>query len=223
MRKLVRRHRTSSRQNLRNSPRLCDVHLDPKYELPSVTLAPARVSLGRRSTSRTSTMTNTKRPSSALPNPISDSGSPFLRLPAEVRVCIYRYLLPSSTSKFKLYTDIDSTYTDRKWSSTSLRRGTNVSAHSLAILRASKGIYYEALSVLYSENTFHFVGTNFLPVIDFIRRLSPDAKELVRQLKITMVPEARQLRADQLELFCRVVHEFLPGLNVLDSDSWVWI
>jgi hypothetical protein len=155
------------------------------------------------------------------------SGSPFLRLPAEVRVCIYRYLLPSENSKFKLYTDCDSTYTDRKWSvtrsSSALRPGTNISKHSLSILRTNRTIYYEALSVLYSENTFHFVGTNFLPVIDFIRRLSPDAKELVRQLKITMVPEARHLRADQLELFCRVVHEFLPGLNVLDSDTWVWI
>jgi hypothetical protein len=90
-------------------------------------------------------------------------------------------------------------------------------------LRINRLIYFEALSVLYSENTFHFIGCNFLPVIDFIRKLSPDAKGLVRQMRITMLPEARQLRTDQLEFFCRVVHEWLPGLNVLASDPWMWI
>jgi hypothetical protein len=37
-----------------------------------------------------------------------------------------------------------------------------------------------------------------------------------------VLPEGQSSRADQFELFCRVVHDWLPGLNVLDSDSWVW-
>jgi hypothetical protein len=154
---------------------------------------------------------------------MADIISPLLRLPPEVRITIYRYILPSAKTQFKVYTDCDPAYTDRKWDVHRHRKKRSSQPHALALLRTNKLIYFEALSVLYSENIFHFIGCNFLPVIDFIRKLSPDAKMLVRQLKITMLPEARHLRADQLELFCRVVHEWLPGLNVLASDGWTWI
>jgi len=152
---------------------------------------------------------------------------PFLRLPSEIRITIYRYVLPpqDASRKFNVYTDCDSTYTDRKWSVQRLSPDPLASAakaNTLAILRTNRLIYYEALSVLYSENAFHFVGSNFLPILDFIRRLSPEAKGLVRQLKVTMLPENPHVKSDQVELFCRVVHDWLPGLNVLDSDSWVW-
>ncbi|KIW02778.1 uncharacterized protein PV09_05840 [Verruconis gallopava] len=153
----------------------------------------------------------------------SNITSPFMRLPPELRVCIYRYIIPPSDSKFRVYTDCSQTYTDRKWDVQRPRLTSDNNPDSLALLRINKLIYYEALSVLYSENTFHFIGCNFLPIIDFIRKLSPDAKALVRQLKITMLPEARHLTGSQLELFCRVVHEWLPGLNALASDTWMWI
>jgi hypothetical protein len=179
----------------------------------------SRLSIRHSSTRGRPTSTSCARSTSTITTIIS----PLLRLPPEVRVCIYRYILPPSTTRFKVYTDCDAAYTDRKWDVQ--RRLSHLPTHSqsLALLRTSRLIYHEALAVLYSENTFHFIGCNFLPVIDFIRRLSADAKGLVRQLKITMLPEARHMRADQLELFCRVVHEWLPGLNVLASDAWVWI
>jgi hypothetical protein len=114
-----------------------------------------------------------------------DKSSPLLRLPVEIRLVIFRYLLPSETRKIKVYTDCDSSYTDRKWSVQRAEKRPTVDPFTLAILRTNRLIYYEALSILYSENAFHFIGSNFLPILDFIRRLSPDSKGLVRQLKVT--------------------------------------
>jgi hypothetical protein len=114
-----------------------------------------------------------------------DKSSPLLRLPVEIRLVIFRYLLPAETRKIKVYTDCDASYTDRKWSVQRTEKRSTVDPFTLAILRTNRLIYYEALSILYSENAFHFIGSNFLPILDFIRRLSPDSKGLVRQLKIT--------------------------------------
>jgi len=115
------------------------------------------------------------------------SVSPLLKLPPELRLAILRYILPSRSKKFKLnYTDCDSSYTDRKWNvERRPDKRPRVNPYNLAILRTNKQIYYEALSVLYSENSFHFVGFNFLPILDFIRRLSPESKGLVRLVKVT--------------------------------------
>jgi hypothetical protein len=98
-----------------------------------------------------------------------------------------------------------------------------VVANTLALLRTNKLIYFEALSVLYSEHEFHFVGSSFVPVFDFFRKLSPDAKGLVRQIRLSMLIEERQVKMEQRERFCKVLHEWLPGLNVLSADGWTWI
>ncbi|KAF2399948.1 hypothetical protein EJ06DRAFT_477844 [Trichodelitschia bisporula] len=150
------------------------------------------------------------------------TASRLLKLPAELRIIILRYLLPSATRQFKVYTDYDLIYTDKKWSCHSKHRHHERISPSLSILRTNRLIYYEALSILYGENAFHFIGSNFLPILDFIRRLSPEAQSLVRRIKITMLPDGRNPRAGQLEEFCRIVHYILPGLNKFDSDSWIW-
>lgn len=118
-------------------------------------------------------------------SPATSSGSPLLRMPIEIRLEIFRYLLPSAEKKFKVYTDCDSSYTDRKWSVQRAEKPRSADPCTLAILRTNRLIYFEAMSILYSENAFHFIGSNFLPIVEFIRRLSPDSKALVRQLKIT--------------------------------------
>ncbi|KAF2429488.1 hypothetical protein EJ08DRAFT_635180 [Tothia fuscella] len=195
-------------------------------------------SIKRSSISRRSD--NLSRPSSKKSTlKRSQSGSTtsrpsLLNLPPEIRLAIWRYILPpnnntnithsSKPRQFKFYTDNDSSDTDRK---RSVQRGftklLQVDGFALAILRTNRQVYYEGLSVLYSENAFHFVGSNFLPVLDFMRRLSGEARGCVKTVRVTMLPEGQSVRGDQLELFCRVVHDWLPGLNVLDSGSWVWI
>jgi hypothetical protein len=143
---------------------------------------PSQVSLVLRKSERLSRPTSK---SSTVKRPTYDKSSPLLRLPVEIRLVIFRYLLPAESRKFKVYTDCDSSYTDRKWSVQRTDKRPTVDSFTLAILRTNRLIYYEALSILYSENAFHFIGSNFLPILDFIRRLSPDSKGLVRQLKIT--------------------------------------
>jgi hypothetical protein len=153
-----------------------------------------------------------------------DGESVFLRLPPEIRHEIYRYLIPNDPKGVRFYTDIDTTMGGKQWSR---RRHARPDRYSLAILRANHTIYQEALSVLYSENLFHFIGFNFLPVLDFIRRLSPEAREMIRRVRLTLWNERRQKNArvqpENYETFCKVIHDFLPGLNNLSADPFVWM
>lgn len=145
---------------------------------------------------------------------------PLLRVPSEIRREIFRYIVPSSTKKFRLYTGCDSTVVGTKWNR---ELKSNPDKLCLAILRTNRLIYYEALSVLYSENLFHFIGFNYLPVLDFIRRLSPDAKNLVRKVRLTLLTDQQGLQPANHDNFCAVIHDFLPGLTTLQADPWVFI
>lgn len=150
---------------------------------------------------------------------------PLLQLPAEIRHEIYRYLLPSGRKNYCFYTDCDRTIVGTRWH----RRLDALPPErcSTAILRTNRTIYHEALSVLYSEHLFHFIGFNYLPVLDFIRRLSPEARDMVRRVRLTLLTDPRQRcegdQPENYELFCKVVFDFLPYLNTLRADPWIWM
>ena len=109
----------------------------------------------------------TSSPEPSIPEiiPAVNDSPPLLRVPSEIRREIFRYLIPSPTKKFLLYsyTDCDSTViiSKRNRQPKGLPDKT-----SLAILRANRLIYHEALSLLYSENLFHFIGLNYRPVVE---------------------------------------------------------
>jgi hypothetical protein len=102
------------------------------------------------------------------------------------------------------------------------RNGRSRDPFPLAILRTNRQIYQEAISVLYSENAFHFIGSNYLPILDFVRRLSPHAKTLVRKIRITWLEHERGPKDTQFNLFCMAILDSLPGLISFDSGAWVW-
>ncbi|KAF2803682.1 uncharacterized protein BDZ99DRAFT_526165 [Mytilinidion resinicola] len=149
-----------------------------------------------------------------------DECPPFLRLPVEIRHEIFRYIVPSSPQSFRLYADCDATAASAKWNR---KPSPHPDKMALAILRTNRMIYHEALSVLYSEHQFHFIGFNYLPVLDFIRRLSPDAKSLVRQVRLTMLADRQGQQPANHDVFCTVIHDFLPGLITLRADPWVFL
>ncbi|RDI83953.1 hypothetical protein Vi05172_g5967 [Venturia inaequalis] len=88
--------------------------------------------------------------------------------------------------------------------------------HSLAILRTSHQLHEEALSILYGENKFIFssMSPNYLPVLDWVRKLSPAAKRQMRQIRVNLMPSVKE---EQVRAFEALMLEWLPGLIVLDS------
>ena len=144
------------------------------------------------------------------------SDPPLLRLPSEVRICILRYLIPTVDRDLIFYTDCE------LYDAKCRRRKGHDNQHPLAILRTNQLIYHEAISILYSENAFHFIGSNYLPILDFVRRLGPDAKSLVRKIRVTWLTGERGPRDSQFDLFCMAILDSLPGLITFDSGTWVW-
>jgi hypothetical protein len=158
---------------------------------------------------------------SNVPSP-NDQIPPILRLPTEIRREIIRYLIPGPSHKFRLYTDADSMIVGSKPGRN--KRPKHKRDHlRLAILRANKQLYSEALSVLYSENLFHFIGFNYLPVLEFIRRLSPDARDLVRQVRLTLLTDPKGKHNGNHDLLCKVIHDYLPFLTTMRVDPVFWI
>lgn len=149
-----------------------------------------------------------------------DSYPPLLRIPSEIRREILRYVLPSSKRRFVLYTDCDSNSLSRK-------RNRKCRPHpdrhlTLDVLRTNRIIYHECLSVMYSENLFHFYAFNYLPVLDFIRHLSPEAKNLVRKVRLTPLTDNQVDAQPSHDRFCTVIHDSLPMLSELRADPVVF-
>ena len=156
----------------------------------------------------------------------------ILLIPKELRFTIFRYVLPTEPSKFRFYTDCDSDITGTgagtgmagTGAKLASRRPVQPAKYPLAVLRVNRQIYHESLSVLYSENLFHFIGSNHLTVLDFIRRLSPDAREVLRQIRLTLLSDLNgNKRPENHDLFCSVIHDYLPFLSTLRSDPVIWI
>lgn len=137
---------------------------------------------------------------------------PLLRVPVEIRREILKYLLPGPQKKFQFYSECESALVGSKWNRKPPSRAEN---HTLAILRTNHQLYYEGLSVLYSDNLFHFISANYLSILDFVRHLSPAAKALVRRVKITFLPDCPDRLPHNHDLFCSVIHDVLPGLTTL--------
>lgn len=148
-----------------------------------------------------------------------DNYPPLLRLPAEIRRDIFRLVLPSSNRRFLLYADCDSTVISKKWNR---KYRPHPDKLRLDILRTNRLIYHECLSILYSENLFHFHAFNYLPVLDFIRHLSPEAKSLVRKVRLTPLTDNQDEEPANHNVFCTVVHDNLPGLSELQADPLVF-
>ncbi|KAI8939728.1 hypothetical protein NX059_003475 [Plenodomus lindquistii] len=149
-----------------------------------------------------------------------DHYPPLLRIPSEIRREIFRYVLPSSDKRFLLYTDCDSTAVSRKWNRKC--RPHPDKDRRLDVLRTNRLIYHECLSVLYSENLFHFHAFGYLPVLDFIRHLSPEAKSLVRKVRLTPLTDKQDDPPATHAVFCTVIHDSLPGLSELQADPVVF-
>jgi hypothetical protein len=149
-----------------------------------------------------------------------DNYPPLLRIPSEIRREIFRYVLPSSNKRFLLYTDCDSTVISKKWNSKC--RPHPDKDRTLDILRTNRLIYHECLSVLFSENQFHFYAFNYLPVLDFIRHLSPEAKNLVRKVRFTPLTDKQDDPTPTHDRFFTVIHDSLPGLSELQADPVVF-
>jgi len=212
------RHRDCSTSGARRLPHASGkARLNHRGEHPSVCLNLQRIDLNSRSPSKRSL---TKPSARSLRGDRPPHSSSLLKLPSEVRQCILRYLIPMANQDLKFYTDCDTTFTDDKWQSQ--RKKESKDQFSLAILRTNRVLYHEALAVLYSTKTFHFIGSNYLPILDFFRRLSPDAKALVRRIRITWLEQDRSPRDAQFNLFCMAILDFLPGLISFDSGTWIW-
>lgn len=201
----------------RSSQSSSKARINHKIEHSSVCLNLQRIDLDSGNPSRRSL---TKSSTRSLRAERPSHSSPLLKLPSEVRQCIIRYLIPSSNRDLKFYTDCDTAFTDDKWQC--YRKKESKDPFSLSILRTNRIIYHEALAVLYSTKTFHFIGSNYLPILDFFRRLSPDAKALVRKIRITWLEQDRSPRDTQFNLFCVAILDFLPGLISFDSGTWIW-
>lgn len=219
MKRLVRRkevsvgRRSSSASNGRRlSHSNSKGRINHRVDHSSVSVNLQRIDLNSRSPSKRSLTKSSTR---------SLSSSPLLKLPSEIRQCILRYLIPSSNRDLKFYTDCDTAFTDDKWQS-QRKKKQRKDQFSLAVLRTNRIIYHEALAVLYSTKTFHFIGSNYLPILDFFRRLSSDAKALVRKIRITWLEQDRSPRDVQFNLFCMAILDFLPGLISFDSGTWIW-
>lgn len=158
----------------------------------------------------------------SIPETISalDNYPPLLRIPSEIRREIFRYVLPSSDKRFLLYTDCDSTVVSRKWNRKC--RPHPDKDLTLDILRVNRLIYHECLSVMYSENLFHFHAFSYLPVLDFFRHLSPEAKNLVRKVRLTPLTDKQDDLPATHVVFCTVIHDSLPGLSELQADPVVF-
>jgi hypothetical protein len=188
--------------------------------------------------------TELSKPSSPTPsNPVSH----LLRLPLELRIAIFRYLIPKpNSSSFNIYPSRDAPSScqlyrydgghcslcdhahslQRYWNHPhpcplyECRRhqsqGITKVLNALAILRTSHQLHEEALSILYGENKFNFLSLspNFLPVLDWVRKLSPAAKRQMRQIRVSLMPSVRE---EQVRAFEALMLEWLPGLVVLDS------
>ncbi|KAF2001035.1 hypothetical protein P154DRAFT_575416 [Amniculicola lignicola CBS 123094] len=150
-----------------------------------------------------------------------DNYPPLLRIPSEIRREIFKYVIPSSSKKFRLYFDCDASVTkkNKTWNR-------QCKAHpdklTLDVLRTNRLIYHECLTMLYSENLFHFYAFNYLPVLDFIRHLSPEAKSLVRKVRLTPLTDQQDEQPANHDAFCTVVHDSLPGLTGLQADPSVF-
>ncbi|KAF2661544.1 hypothetical protein K491DRAFT_586910, partial [Lophiostoma macrostomum CBS 122681] len=149
-----------------------------------------------------------------------DNYPPLLRIPAEIRREIFRYVIPSSNKRFRFYTDCDTKVMNKKWNRQCRPHPDKL---TLDILRTNRLIYHECLSIMYSENLFHFYGFNYLPVLDFIRHLSPEAKSLVRKVRLTLLTDQQDEQPPNHDVFCTVVHDFLPGLTNLQADPMVFL
>ncbi|KAL6707390.1 hypothetical protein ACN47E_004169 [Coniothyrium glycines] len=149
-----------------------------------------------------------------------DNYPPLLRIPSEIRREILRYVLPSSDKRFLLYTDCDSTVISRKWNRKC--RPHPDTDLTLDVLRTNRLIYHESLSVMYSENLFHFHAFSYLPVLDFIRHLSPEAKNLVRKVRLTPLTDKQDDPPATHDVFCTVIHDSLPGLSELQADPVIF-
>jgi hypothetical protein len=148
-----------------------------------------------------------------------DNYPPLLRIPSEIRREIFRYVIPSSNKKFRLYTDCDTTVISKKFNRQCRPHPDRL---TLDILRTNRLIYHECLSIMYSENLFHFYGFNYLPVLDFIRHLSPEAKLLIRKVRLTLLIQHHEVPPNH-NPFCTVVHDLLPGLTTLRCDPLVFM
>jgi hypothetical protein len=155
----------------------------------------------------------------SIPETISplDTFPPLLRIPSEIRREIFRYVLPSSNKRFILYTDCDSRAISRNKCRPHPDKHLN-----LDVLRTNRLIYHECLSVMYSENQFHFYAFNYLPVLDFIRHLSPEAKNQVRNVRLTPLTDKQDDPPASHDVFCTVIHDSLPGLSQLQADPVVF-
>jgi hypothetical protein len=147
-----------------------------------------------------------------------DSYPPLLRIPSEIRREILRYALPSSNGRFLLYTDCDTTVIKSKPKS----KPHPDKDLTLDVLITNRLIYHECLAVMYSENLFHFYAFNYLPVLDFIRHLSPEARNLMRKIRFTPLTDKQDFPPASHDRFCTVIHDSIPGLIELQADPVVF-
>lgn len=163
---------------------------------------------------------------------------PLLRLPVEIRVQIYEYLIPRTkvTNHFYPHTGMKEIpkSTDpvvvqlckwndindySKWQDTDPHRP----RRQLEILRTCRSIHFEVLSMMYSRSLFHFIGFNYVPVVEFMRKLSPEARNRIKQVRITLLGRPPEIKQEYHKLFCNYICDELPALGCLTADPWTWV
>ncbi|KAL8959580.1 MAG: hypothetical protein Q9193_003585 [Seirophora villosa] len=127
---------------------------------------------------------------------------PFMKLPSEIRVMIYKEVLvaPSEVavhyrSWWILHTTIEDHAGDEEFHSPAL---------TCRIFRVSKTIYAEAMPIYFGCNTFAFVSLDILSVLN---KLKPDFRRSIRSLSINFwgLTPAKTIRCWK--------NEFLPLLK----------
>ncbi|KAF7510830.1 hypothetical protein GJ744_005930 [Endocarpon pusillum] len=103
---------------------------------------------------------------SSTPTMAPTSSSPFLSLPPEIRMMIYRYLLSKKLTKTVVHIKKE-LFRQPKTCSRDKATPTVPTTLSSQLLRVCRQIYHEAVAILYSENVFkvnelHVLHEDFL-------------------------------------------------------------
>ena len=117
-------------------------NLSPQDPQPPIEVGIESLSLAEQSPSRDTATEN--------PPPQQRTLTSFMDLPAELRIMIYEYALPSRAS---LSTRIELTGENTSSDPSHISRLTHL--NDMALLCASRAIHHEALETLYKDNHFH--------------------------------------------------------------------
>ena len=165
--------------------------------------------------------------------------APFLRVPAEIRLIVYKLLLSDHKDMtLRIRTEEQSTYEQRKrlvrrrskfrYIVDRMRSRSAESTYCLdkspgdihpSILGVNQQIHLEASHVLYSEHTFDF-GTDIESILPFLHDLSPTALSSIKRMTIVKrsLPYTKEFDRCEWRSACAFISQ---NLRLVQLDLYV--